>query len=322
VTHLDTAQAPVITARQTSTFVTGIFPRRRVLLLVLSLVAGLVIAYLWSANLVDDEIGFNSADKVLGHDAKDTPISSIASGVVFAFVSGMAGSFTACNIAAFGAVGPLVGQQDSRRIRLAQTLRPLGWLAIGMTVVSAVYGAIVGLVGTRMPQFSMASGGSGISPRIAQAMVAFGIVGVAMLVLGLASAGIVKDPLGPVSRRFPNAPLLVMGALIGGFLIGRPYPLFHNLFHHAAQTHNPFYGALAFALQSLGNIVVMGLLFLLLSYGTGGRVPRWLGAKPGRIATVTASAFLVAGAFTLAYWELRILGRFGYLWFPTAPWNN
>jgi hypothetical protein len=153
-------------------------------------------------------------------------------------------------------------------------------------------------------------------------MVAFGIVGLAMVVLGLASAGIVRDPLAGLSRRFANAPLLVMGALIGGFLIGRPYPLFHNLFVHAAKTHNPFYGALAFALQSVGNIVVMGLLFLLLSYGTGGRVPRWLGARPGRIATVTASAFLVAGAFTLAYWELRILGRFGYLWFPTAPWNN
>lgn len=321
MTPLDTAQAPVITPRHTSTFVTGVFPRRRYLLLALSLVAGLVIAYLWSANLVDDDIGFNSADKILGHDAKDTPISSVASGVVFAFVSGMAGSFTACNIAAFGAVGPLVGQQDSRRVRLLQTLRPLGWLAVGMITVSAVYGAIVGLVGKRMPQFSSASG-SGISPRIAQAMVAFGIVGLAMVVLGLASAGIIRDPLAGLSRRFANAPLLVMGALIGGFLIGRPYPLFHNLFVHAAKTHNPFYGALAFALQSVGNIVVMGLLFLLLSYGTGGRVPRWLGARPGRIATVTASAFLVAGAFTLAYWELRILGRFGYLWFPTAPWNN
>lgn len=322
MTHLDTAQAPVTTARQTSTFVTGFFPRRRYLLLALSLVAGLVIAYLWSANLVDDDIGFNSADKILGRDAKDTPISSIASGVVFAFVSGMAGSFTACNIAAFGAVGPLVGQQDSRRARLLQTLRPLGWLAVGMITVSAVYGAIVGLVGKSMPQFSSASGSSGIPPRIAQAMVAFGVVGLAMVVLGLASAGIIGDPLAGLSRRFANAPLVVMGALIGGFLIGRPYPLFHNLFVHAAKTHNPFYGALAFSLQSVGNIVVMGLLFLLLSYGTGGRVPRWLAAKPGRIATVTASAFLVAGAFTLAYWELRILGHFGYLWFPTAPWNN
>jgi hypothetical protein len=153
-------------------------------------------------------------------------------------------------------------------------------------------------------------------------MIAFGVVGTAMLVLGLASAGMIKDPLAGISRRFPNAPLMVMGALIGGFLVGRPYPLFRDLFRHAAKTHNPAYGAVAFSLQSLGNIVVMGLLFILLSYGTGGRIQRWLAASPGRIASVTASAFFVAGAFTLAYWELRILGRLGYMWFPTAPWNN
>lgn len=320
MTNTDIARAPVISAPQTSTFVTGDFPRRRVLILLFSLIAGLVISYLWSADLVDDDIGLNSANKMLGHDA-ETPISSVASGIVFAFVSGMAGSFTACNIAAFGAVGPLVGQHESRRARLAQTLRPLGWLAVGMTAISATYGIIVGLVGTHMPQFSTAKA-SGISPRTAQSMTAFGLVGLAMVVLGLASAGLIKDPLGAISRRFPNSPLVIMGALIGGFLIGRPYPLFRELFRHAAETHNPFYGALAFTLQSVGNIVVMGVLFLLLSYGTGGRLQRWLGAKPGRIATVTASAFWIAGAFTLAYWELRVLGRLGYMWFPTAPWNT
>jgi MFS family permease len=320
VTNLDIPQAPVSTGTQSSTFVTGIFPRRRVVVLVLSLIAGLVISYLWSAKLVDDQIGVNSANDMLGHDPQ-APISSIASGVLFAFVSGMAGSFTACNIAAFGAVGPLVGQHESRRTRLAQTLRPIGWLSVGMITVSAAYGVIVGLVGTHMPQFSTAQT-SGISPRTAQSMIAFGLVGLAMVVLGLASAGLIPDPLAGLSRRFANAPLVIMGALIGGFLIGRPYPLFRNLFRHAAEEHNPFYGALAFALQSVGNIVVMTLLFLLLSYGTGGRVQRWLQAKPGRIATVTASAFFVAGAFTLAYWELRVLGRLGYMWFPTAPWNN
>jgi hypothetical protein len=322
VTNIEMAAPGTVSTRgRTSLFVTGFFPRHRVALLVLSLIAGLVISYLWSAKLVDDQIGFNTANGILGHDANTTQISSIGSGIVFAFVTGMAGSFTACNIAAFGAVGPLVGQHQTRRERFVSTVKPLGWVAAGMIPVSAVYGIIVGIVGTRMPQFSMAQT-SGISPRIAQAMIAFGVVGTAMLVLGLASAGMIKDPLAGISRRFPNAPLMVMGALIGGFLVGRPYPLFRDLFRHAAKTHNPAYGAVAFSLQSLGNIVVMGLLFILLSYGTGGRIQRWLAASPGRIASVTASAFFVAGAFTLAYWELRVLGRLGYMWFPTAPWNN
>ncbi|MBM9508618.1 hypothetical protein ITX44_29505 [Streptomyces sp. KK5PA1] len=315
------APGTVSTRGQTSLFVTGFFPRHRVALLVLSLIAGLVISYLWSAQLVDDQIGFKTANGILGHDANTTQISSIGSGILFAFVTGMAGSFTACNIAAFGAVGPLVGQHQTRKERFVSTVKPLGWVAAGMIPVSAIYGIIVGIVGTRMPQFSTAQT-SGISPRTAQSMIAFGLVGLAMVVLGLASAGMIKDPLAGISRRFPNAPLMVMGALIGGFLVGRPYPLFRDLFRHAAKTHNPAYGAVAFSLQSLGNIVVMGLLFILLSYGTGGRVQRWLAASPGRIASVTASAFFIAGAFTLAYWELRVLGRLGYMWFPTAPWNN
>ena len=54
-------------------------------------------------------------------------------------------------------------------------------------------------------------------------MVLFGITGFVMLLLGFAAAGVVPDPLARVSARFPNAPLVLMGALIGGFLIGRPF---------------------------------------------------------------------------------------------------
>lgn len=314
--------APQTPPRATSLFVNGLFPRRRLLVLVLSVLAGLLIAYAWSSQVADDDIGFNTADALLGHDAVGTPLSGIAAGVLFAFVSGLAGSFTACNVAVFGAVGPLVGQSGmTRGQRLARTLRPLGWVAAGMLPVSAGYGVLVGLAGTHMPQFSVATS-PGISPRIEQAMITFGTIGVVMLVLGLAAAGLIPDPLAPLARRRPNAPLVLVGVLVGGFLIGRPYPLFRNLFRHAAEEHNPFYGALAFSLQSIGNILVMSLLFLVISYGFGARVQGWLTAKPARAATVTAAAFLVAGAFTVIYWDVRLLARFDYLWFPTAPWNG
>ncbi|BCB74084.1 hypothetical protein Pflav_004940 [Phytohabitans flavus] len=85
-------------------------------------------------------------------------------GIAFAFVSGLAGTFTACNIAAFGAVAPMLGE-GGRWSRLAQILKPLAWLSVGMIAVSAVYGAIVGFVGTSMPQFSTAANTPGtLSP--------------------------------------------------------------------------------------------------------------------------------------------------------------
>ncbi|GGP86369.1 hypothetical protein [Streptomyces melanogenes] len=313
---------PTSPSPRTSLFVSGAFPRRRLLVLLLAVLGGLLLAYAWSAEFVDQEIGARSANAMLGHDAHATPIANIASGVLFALVTGLAGSFTACNIAVFGAVGPLVGSARTRRARLLHTLKPIGWLTAGMLPVSALYGAVVGLVGTHMPQYAPTKPGHGLSGRIIQAMTVFGVVGAVMIVCGLAALGLLPDPLKAVSRRFPNVPLVLMGALVGGFLLGRPYPLFRDMFRHAADTHNPAYGAAAFALQSVGNIIVMALVFLLLSYGVGGRLQRWLAAAPSRASALTAAGFLVAGVFTVVYWDIRLLDRLGYLWFPTAPWNS
>ncbi|KXK60621.1 hypothetical protein AWW66_17840 [Micromonospora rosaria] len=306
----------------TSTLVNGYIPGRRALIVGLSVLAGFLLTVVWSAEFVDQTIGDNMANALLGHDAKETPIAGVAAGIAFAFVSGLAGTFTACNIAAFGAVAPMLGGGGSRWHRLGQALRPLGWLSVGMIAVSAVYGAVVGLVGTRMPQFSTAPNVAGeLSPRSIQSMVVFGVIGLVMTYLGLAALGLVPDPFARISPRFPNAPMVVMGALIGGFLIGRPFPLFRQMFRDAAESGNPLYGAAAFTLQSIGNIVIMAVLFLLLTYTVGGRLHRWIAANPRRITVVTAVALLVAGVFTFLYWDVRLLARREILpWYPTAPW--
>jgi len=304
---------------QAGFFGAGPYPAHRAAIAVLAVVAGFALTALWSAPFVDSVIGDNVANGLLGHDAKATPIGGAVAGTLFAFVSGLAGSFTACNIAAFGAVAPLVGGQAGRKRRFATTLKPLGWVAAGMLTVSILYGVVVALVGRRMPQFSTATG-PGLTPRSIQSMVAFGVVGVVFLLMGLVALGIVPHPLRRFAARHPAAPLVLMGALIGGFLIGRPYPLFRIMFRSAAERHDVLYGAAAFALQSVGNIVVMALLFLLLTHATGGRVQRWLAARPARIATVTGAALLVGGTFTLLYWDVRVLGRLGIIWFPSVSW--
>ena len=294
---------------------------RRNRALLIGFLAGLAMAVLWSYKFVDTTIGQNIAKAGLGHDAETTPISGLLSGAMFAFVTGVAGSFTACNIAVFGVVGPMVEQQQSRRQTLRSMLRPLGWLVAGMLPVSALYGAIGAWWGPSIPQLSTDMLGT-MPVRLVQSSVVFGLIGLALLYLGLAELRLVPDPLAKLEQRYPNARLVVLGALIGGFLIGRPFPLFHKMFVYAAENNNPVYGASIFVLQSLGNMLIMGVLFALLTMVGRGWLVRWMTAKPGRIATVTATTFLAVGVFTVVYWTIRVPAIFGYGWFPTMPYNS
>lgn len=294
-------------------------PRRRWLIITLSVLAGALLASLWSFHFVDSVIGDNVANTLLGHDAREEPITGLVAGTAFAFVTGLAGTFTACNIAAFGAIAPMADSASG--VRLMRMLRPVGWLTVGMVAVSAVYGAGGVLVGDALPQLSEAVHSSGIPYRLIQASIVFGIVGAAFLYLGLAALRVVPDPLERASARFPNIRLVVLGALIGGFLIGRPFPLFRELFAYSVATGNPFYGAAVFVLQSLGNITLVIALFALLVYGTRGRFVRWLAAKPARVTTLTAVAFIVVGAFTVLYWDVRLPAQFGFGWYPVVDWG-
>ncbi|MBP2702993.1 hypothetical protein JOL79_04145 [Microbispora sp. RL4-1S] len=287
-----------------------------------SALIGFLLTVIWSAKFVDSVIGENVSSALLGHEAEGATLDGVLPGVVFAFVTGLGGTFTACNIAVLGALCPIVGQPRPLASRVAAVFKPLGWLTVGMLGVAGLYGFVVGIVGTAMPQFSTAPSAAGqLSPRSVQSMVAFGLIGLVFVWLGLASLGVVRDPLARLARRFPNAPTLVMGVLIGGFLIGRPYGLFRQLFRDAAESHNPLYGAVAFMLTSLGNIVILALLFVILAVVMGARVQRWLTARPGRLALIAGGAFIVVGVFTFLYWDVRLLAGRGIIpWYPMIGW--
>ncbi|GHJ44323.1 hypothetical protein Cs7R123_16650 [Catellatospora sp. TT07R-123] len=293
-------------------------PARRGALIVGSIVAGLALAVLWSFEFVDHVIGDNVANTLLGHDAKATAIGGTVAGLVFAFVSGLAGTFTACNIAMAASIGPMsqAGGASATRSGLRGLLRPVGWLTLGMVTVSAVYGFVGVLLGDRLPQLSTDVVG-GLPVRLIQSMVAFGVIGLAFVYLGLAAIGVLPDPFA----RRPVGRVVLLGALVGGFLIGRPYPLFNKLFHWAVDTGNPLYGAGAFVLQSLGNILIVSVLFAVVVLVTRGGFVRWLAAKPARTAAVTGALLIALGVFTFVYWDIRLPAMFGYGWFPKMPYR-
>jgi hypothetical protein len=261
----------------------------------------------------------NTANGLLGHNEATANLTGTIAGLIFALVTGIAGTFTACNVAVFSAIAPLVQERPSAASRLGQALRPLGWVTVGAVVVAGVYGAIGAVVGKSMPQLSTATiGGHHFPVRLVWSLSTFGLIGLVMIYLGLAALKVVPDPLGRLSARWPQAPQLVMGALIGGFLIGRPWPMFHKMFLHAATTHNALYGAATFVLVVVGNMVLMGVLFLVLAVS---RFPSWLRAKPGRVASVTAYALLIGGVFTFVYWAVKLPSHFGVGWYPMMPWH-
>jgi hypothetical protein len=284
--------------------------------LAVSAIAGLALAVAWSATLVDDSIGFNVTNGVLGAGTSAKPLTSTGTGVLFALVTGVAGSFTACNVAGLCAIAPLSASRRGGQ----DTLKPLGWLAVGACTVAGVYGAVGALIGTSLPQLSADTVGR-YPVRILQSTVVFGLIGLVMIVLGLAALGLIRDPLARLSARHARARVVIVGGLIGAFLVGRPYPLFFKLFKEAASTGDPAYGALVFVLQSLGNIAIMALIFLTISTAFHGLIPRWLSAKPGRATAFTAMAFLAAGVFLVSYWVVRVPSHFGIGWWPSMPWT-
>jgi hypothetical protein len=288
--------------------------RRRTIVALSAVAGGLVLATVWSYELVDSTIGDNVANSILGYDAKSAAITGAYAGAVFGLVSGLAGTFTACNIAVFGVLPDVTGQG---RGRLRAVLRPLSWLSVGILTVSAAYGAIAVLVGRSLPQLSTSVIGAGIPVRLIQASVTFGLVGLAFAYLGLVSLGYLRDPL----TGHPRVRLVVLGALIGGFLVGRPYPLFYKLLEYAVDRHNPLYGALTFTLQAIGNILVMAVLAVLLAIAARGALGRWL-AHPGNAGLAAGFALLLLGTFLVVYWDVRLPALFGYGWFPTMPWNT
>src|SRR5215207_6775919 len=292
-------------------------PNHRGRLVLISVVIGLLVTAAWSAPFVDKVIGENIADTVVGHDAAGTSIAGSMAGLLFAFAAGLAGTFTACNIAAFSAIAPMMaGTERSTGSRLRLALRPVAWLSVGMVPVAVLYGAFGALLGDSLPQLSTDTVGSHNMPvRLVQSIVVFGIIGLAFIWMGLAALRLVPDPLARWTARWPQSPMVVMGVLIGLFLVGRPYPLFRKMFAYAAETGNPLYGALTFLLVAIGNIALMAALFVALTTTTvGQRFQRWLTARTGRIAAVTGSALMVAGVFTFVYWDVRLLARFDYGW--------
>lgn len=291
-------------------------------LIIVSSLAGFTLAMLWWSNFVDDTVGEGLTSGVFGEEAEEVALTSGLTAAAFALVTGLAGTLTACNIAVFGALTPMLGQQQSRSARLATAVKPVAWMAAAAMATAGAYGAIGVYIDSWVPTLSDTTYGEDLSARRVQAAIVFTTIGAILVWRALAALGLVRHPLQRVIDRHPRTDMVMMGVLVGAFVVGRPFALFRHLYEYAGDTNNPLIGFSTFALQALGNILIVSLLFVAITFFSKGRVERFMTASPTRLASFTASSLLVAGTFFIVYWGLKSGSRFGWYGWPTLPWQN
>src|SRR2546425_3595788 len=91
-----------------------------------SVALGLGLAVVWSPSFVDQTIGENGATTILGYSVTATPITGVLMAIGFAFVSGLTGTFTACNVAGLSAIAPLSAGPRPSPPSAGSSLRWLG----------------------------------------------------------------------------------------------------------------------------------------------------------------------------------------------------
>ena len=300
--------------------VTAAYPAgRRVAYLIAATLAGVVIAGFWNFRVVDgfgaDIVAANTIGEYRGK-AGEFAMLGAAFGFLFAFVAGLAATFTACNCVAFAMIPGLVCAPDAKAGRAA-AFASLRIMLFFVVLISAIYGVFVGWLG---PMGAEALNARQV--RFAQAGVVFSVLGAAMLLWGAIELGLLDRftrRCTPATRAFfaqPTTKAAIMGIMIGAFAIGRPYPVFREFLLYAAQAQSPAYGAAVMALQGLGQVVVMVAAFVLLLALFGSKLAAWVTSRPAQPALVSAVALVAGGAYFVFYWGIARawpwMGRWGF----------
>jgi sulfite exporter TauE/SafE len=294
-------------------------PGRRIAYLIAATLAGVVIAGFWNFRVVDgfgaDIVAANTIGEYRGK-AGEFAILGTTFGFVFAFVAGLAATFTACNCVAFAMIPGLVCAPDAKAGRAA-AFASLRVMLFFVVLVSAIYGAFVGWLG---PMGAEAINARQV--RFAQAGIVFSVLGAAMLLWGAIELRLLDRftrRCTPATRAFfaqTTTKAAIMGMMIGAFAIGRPYPVFREFLLYAAQAQSPAYGAAVMALQGIGQVVVMVAAFVLILALFSSKLASWVTTRPAQPALVSAVALVAGGAYFVFYWGIARawpwMGRWGF----------
>lgn len=280
-------------------------------------VLAILIAGFWNYHLVD---GFGR-DFIAGQTIGNT--SELAGGFaqygsgfgfLFAAIAGLAATFTACNCVVFAMLPGLACSTESSK----KSANPW-WVLVafvgGVTLISVVYGFYIGMIGP--------AGVEALSVReirLGRAQTVFTSIGVIMLGWGFSEMGFldrIKNRLSENQRSILSSAITkggILGILVGLFAVGRPFPVFRDFLTYAAQVESPLYGAGVMAVQGLGQILVMVLLFVLMVWLAGKKIIAWASKNPHKPRLVSGLALVTGGVFFIFYWGLAFafdIGQWG-----------
>lgn len=263
----------------------------------LALVLGATLAVGWQYEFVDDVIGGGIAHALVGSDGPEA--SGWVGSLVMAGVAGLAGTFTACNVACFASMGPLAasGSGGTRRELLAHAARQLLLLGSGMLLVAGCYGVVAVLAGDSLPMLSEASVG-GAPARLLQASLVNTTLGVGLMAVA------VRYLMGRPVRTARG--MMLLGCLLGLLVVGRPYPMFREVLADAVGTGNVAVAAALLMLVALGNLALVAVLFLGVIAAAGPAIRRLSVARPHLLPAIGGCLLLALGTFSVAYWGVRI----------------
>lgn len=285
----------------------------------LAVLVGVLVAGFWNYHLVDGfgrEVVAGTALGDTGHLAENAGSYGADFGFIFGLVAGLAATFTACNCVVFAMMPGLMCSRDGEG-RGVSPLRALTVFTLGVLGVSGVYGALVGTLGPETIEWMNQR-----SVRLFQARVVFSALGAAMLLWGGFEVGLFGTP-DWMKARVPDGVGVatttlkagLLGVFVGLFAVGRPFPVFREFLTYAARIESPVYGAGAMAMQGVGQIAVMVLVFLGIVWLFGRRLARWTTRRPHQPYLVSGLALLGGGSFFVFYWGLALtydIGQWGF----------
>lgn len=231
-------------------------------------------------------------------------VTTLSVGLALAFVSGLTMIFTPCGMPLIFALNTMAREGKERG---RSWVPPFVLFTVGIALVMAIWGAVIGLAGHGIVSFLAEP-----SRRFKVTEVVYTLLGALALLMALWEFGWVSLPRlaghkampTSVAKLNPYPRSFAMGAALGGgFGVGCPFPTYQAVLAWVVIVGNPFYGAAVLAANALGRAAPLYVVGGLAYAGTDQRaISRWLLGNSARAKLINGTALAAFAGLMVVLW--------------------